>query len=112
VAASAMLMAVFGDFFAALMGKFLGKTKIYKSKTFVGTFSCFIANLGVAYLVLPGMHLINIPMAIVATVVELFSSKIDDNLSVPIFAGFVGQIIVYYFAIHLPAMQFTIPALF
>jgi len=112
VAASAMLMAVFGDFFAALIGRFFGKTTIYKTKTLVGTLACLMANLGVAYLILPGMHLINIPMAIVATVVELFTRKIDDNLSVPIFAGFVGQIIVFYFAIQLPVMQFTLPALF
>jgi len=112
VAAAAMLMAVLGDFFAALVGRFFGKTKLYKNKTLVGTIAGFAANLGVAYLLLPNMHLINIPMAFVATFVELFTRKIDDNLTVPLFAGFVGQLIVYYFAIQLPAMQFTLPALF
>jgi dolichol kinase len=107
-----MLMAVLGDFFAALVGRFFGKTKLYKNKTLVGTIAGFAANLGVAYLLLPNMHLINIPMAFVATFVELFTRKIDDNLTVPLFAGFVGQLIVYYFAIQLPAMQFTLPALF
>ncbi|MFA6991679.1 MAG: hypothetical protein WC269_00120 [Candidatus Gracilibacteria bacterium] len=112
IAAIAMLMAVFGDFFAALVGTFWGKTKIYRNKTWIGTFACFAANIGVANLLLPGMHLITIPMALTGAVVELFSKKIDDNLTVPLFAGFIGQMIVYYFAIQLPIMQFTLPALF
>ena len=44
-------------------------------------------------------------MAFVATLSEMLSSKIDDNLTVPLFAGFVGQMIVYVVGIELPAIE-------
>jgi len=95
-------MTVFGDLFAALIGKTFGKTKIINGKTVLGTLAGFTANVVVGVLILPGYLKIVIPMAFVATLVELLTNKLDDNLTVPISAGFAGQMLVYFFALELP----------
>jgi len=56
---------------------------------------------------LPGLLVVVLPMAVVATVVELFTSKLDDNLTVPLFAGFVGQMIVLFGEVRLPPVDFN-----
>lgn len=112
VAFVALFMMVFGDLVASLMGKSFGKTRIYKKKTWVGTLSGFAANALVGILILPGMLILIIPMAITATLVEMFTNKLDDNLTVPLSAGFVGQILVYYFLLELPPVDFTFLGLF
>lgn len=112
IALLAMFMAVFGDFFAALMGRFFGKTKILKNKTIVGTLSGFAANTLVGLFVLTGLPLLAIAMAFTATLVEMLTAKIDDNLTVPLFAGFVGQMLVYIFDVNLPPLIFTLPGVF
>ena len=43
-------------------------------------------------------------MAFTATAVEVVTNKLDDNFTVPLFAGFVGQMIVYYTDITLPQL--------
>lgn len=111
VAALAMFMTVFGDLFAALMGRAFGKTKIYNNKTLIGTSSGLAANLLIGILILPEFAIIVIPMALTATVTELITNKLDDNLTVPLFAGFIGQIIVKYTEITLPPLEFTIPGI-
>ena len=112
IALVAMFMAVFGDFFAALMGRFFGKTKILKNKTIIGTLSGFAANALVGLFVLSGLPLLAIAMAFTASLVELLTGKLDDNLTVPLFAGFAGQMLVYLFNIHLPPLVFTLPGIF
>jgi len=56
----------------------------------------FVANLAVGFVVLPQFFYIVVPMAVVASFVELITNKLDDNLTVPLFAGFMGQLIVYF----------------
>lgn len=96
IALSALLMTVFGDLFAALFGKIFRGKKIYKNKTIIGTAAGFAANVIIGMLIFPGLPLIVFPMAITATLVEFITNKLDDNLTVPVFSGFVGQMIVYY----------------
>lgn len=112
VAFLALFMTVFGDIFAAIFGKAFGKMKIRKGKTVVGTLAGFAANMGVGVLTLPDYLILVIPMAVTATIVELITNKLDDNLTVPIFAGFVGQMMVYYFGLSLPSIDFTFLGLF
>lgn len=112
IALIAMFMTVFGDMFAALFGRAFGKKKIYRHKTWIGSLSALFANLLVGIFFLPQFAIIYIPMAIVATIVELLTHKLDDNLTVPLFAGFVGQMIVYYTDISLPPIDFTFLGLF
>ncbi len=112
IALTAMFMTVFGDMFAALIGRAFGKKRIYRHKTRVGTLSALLANLLVGIFLLPQFAIIFVPMAVVATIVELLTHKLDDNLTVPLFAGFVGQMIVYYTDISLPPIDFTFLGLF
>jgi dolichol kinase len=112
IALIAMFMTVFGDMFAALFGRAFGKKRIYRHKTWVGSFAALFANLLVGMFFLPAFPSVYVPMAIVATLVELLTHKLDDNLTVPLFAGFVGQMIVYYTAINLPPIDFTFLGLF
>lgn len=101
IALLALLLTVFGDFASALVGIKFGHTPLFRKKTVEGTVAGLIANLLVGYLIMPELPLIFIPMALVASFVELTTNKLDDNLTVPLFAGFTGQMIVYLFAISL-----------
>ncbi len=107
IAILALFMAVFGDIISGLFGKVFGRKKLYKEKTFVGFLSGLITNLLVGILILPSFLFLVVIMSLVASFVELFTSKLDDNLTVPLFAGFIGQIIVFLFKLNLPKMEFT-----
>ena len=112
IAVLAMFMTVFGDLFAALIGKSFGRYKFYKNKTIIGTSAGLIANISVGFLVLPGLAILFLPMAFIATATEVITNKLDDNLTVPLFAGFAGQLIVKFLEINLPSHEFTIPGIF
>ena len=91
-----MLMTVFGDLVASLTGVAFGSKKIFKNKSYIGTSCGLIANIAVGYIVMPQHSEIIIPMAVTASFVEMVTKKLDDNLTVPLFAGFVGQLVVFY----------------
>ena len=112
IASLALFMTVFGDIFAAIIGKAFGKSKLYKNKTVLGSLAGLSANLIVGVLMLPGFYLLIVPMALTATFVEIITNKLDDNLTVPLFAGFVGQMLFYYYDLSLPAIDFTFLGLF
>lgn len=112
VAVVALFMAVFGDLFAAIIGKLFGTTRIYNKKTVLGSFSGLAANLLAGILILPNLPYLIIPMAFIAGVTEVLTNKIDDNLTVPLFAGFAGQMMVYFFQFELPPVDFTFLGLF
>ena len=107
IAVLAMFMTAFGDIFASIMGRLFGRTKIYKGKTIVGTFAGFGANLIVGLIVLREYPYLVLLMAFVASLVEMLTNKLDDNLTVPLFAGFVGQMMVYYYDLWLPEMDLS-----
>ncbi|MBI4235623.1 hypothetical protein HY604_04985 [Candidatus Peregrinibacteria bacterium] len=112
IAVLAMLMTVFGDAFAALFGRLFGETKIYREKSYVGTLAGLLANVLVGFFVIPALPLLFFAMAFVASMVEMFTGKLDDNLTVPLFAGFVGQMIVYFYDLNLPQVNFSNLGLF
>jgi len=94
IAMAAFLMLVFGDMISALMGVAFGETKLFGEKTYVGTLSGLCVNMIVGVIVLSGSPHLFIPMALTATVVELFSINVDDNLTIPLSSAFVGYLIV------------------
>ena len=94
IALAALLMTVFGDMFAALVGKRFGKTLIFKNKTLSGCLVELVINLIVGLIILNNIYII-IAMAFTATLIETFISELDDNLFVPLFAGFVGQLLFF-----------------
>lgn len=112
VAVVALFMTVFGDLFASLFGKAFGKRVIYNTKTYIGTIAGLLANIAIGILILPEVIWLVVAMGVVATFTELMTNKMDDNLTVPLFAGFAGQMLVYVFSVDLPAVDFTYLGLF
>lgn len=116
VAITAVLMTTFGDMVAALVGKKFGKHKLlkFKKRSWEGTIAELIVNLIVGYLFM--RTIVNgsiwwlggswgapiwpviIVMAVTATIVEVIVHKFDDNLLIPIFTGFNGQIMLLILA--------------
>lgn len=112
IAVVALFMTVFGDLFAALFGKAFGKRIIYNTKTYIGTIAGLLANIAVGILILPEVIWLVVIMGVVASFTELMTNKMDDNLTVPLFAGFAGQMLVYIMSVDLPAVDFTYLGLF
>ena len=97
IAIAALLMTTFGDMAAALAGKKYGNTLIFRNKTLVGFEAELAVNLLVGLIVglAASMNIYTpILMAFTATIVETLLDELDDNLIVPICAGFIGQIIM------------------
>lgn len=95
IAYAAILMTTFGDLAAALIGKFYGKKRIFKkifnnNKSLEGSASEFIIDLLVG-LVIVGDPFVSLVMAFFATLTETAVNQIDDNLVIPVFSGFFGQ---------------------
>lgn len=109
IAFTAILMTTFGDMAAAIIGTGFGKTWVFKDRALEGILAEFIVDLGIGFLFLrqfvqgsdwwwQALTLMGQPiwsiiivMALVATIVEVVVSKIDDNLLVPVISGFAGQ---------------------
>ncbi len=94
IALAALLMTTFGDMVAALVGEKYGTTLIYRNKSWVGFLAELGTNLIVGFIILDSIYVI-LGMAIVATIVETMVDELDDNLLIPIFSGFAGQIILF-----------------
>lgn len=102
IAYAAILMATFGDLAAALIGKFYGKRRVFKKlfkndKSIEGSASEFIIDFLIGLLII-GNPIVSLVMAFLATLTETAVNKIDDNLIVPVFAGFFGQITLIFLA--------------
>lgn len=99
IAYAAVLMTTFGDLAAALIGKFYGKKRIFRQvfkndKSLEGSTSEFIVNLLIG-LVIVGNPFVAFVMAFFATLTETAVNQIDDNLVIPIFSGFFGQMAMF-----------------
>lgn len=104
IALLSLLLMVFGDMASAIFGITFGGPQIFRKKTWIGALFGLCTNIMVGFFVFPGFPIIFIPLAFTASVVETLTQKIDDNLTVPIFAGFIGQMIIYFLHIPLPGM--------
>jgi dolichol kinase len=104
IAYAAVLMTTLGDMVAALIGKSYGKRRIFKEvfkndKSLEGSASEFITDLLVG-LAITANPIVSLVMAFIATLTETAVNRIDDNLVVPVFAGFFGQmtmVLLMYF---------------
>lgn len=93
VAAIALAVMLISDTFAALVGKAVGKHKIYQKKSIEGTAAFFISAL-LVMLALNNIYAFSLSCIIAcfaATLAELFEQalKIDDNLSIPLIVGII-----------------------
>lgn len=92
LAVNALLVLIFADSFAALIGKKYGNIIIVGQKTLQGTLAFFISSLIISFIViyfysLPIYKYIStIIISMFVTYIELYSNtwKIDDNLLIPI----------------------------
>ena len=118
VAVAAIMMTVFGDLAACLVGMKFGRLRpaVFGGKSIEGSAVALVVNLAVGFVFLrtavegsvwwwkavqefslpgaPGEPLwaVIVVMALVAAVVELMISAISDNLTIPVISGFAGEI--------------------
>jgi len=102
VAIVAILMTIFGDMAAALIGKRFGKHYFLKERAWEGTLAEFfvdiIIGIVVFFFISNGLFndwklwVVILIMSLTATFVETIIYKMDDNLLIPVFSGFSGQI--------------------
>lgn len=92
-AAFGMSTIILGDTAAALVGRKWGKHKFsHADRSWEGSLSFLTASLFAAFTI-PGLPLwIGIIGSVIATGVEAFSNRIDDNLSVPLVAGLFAHL--------------------
>lgn len=87
IAIAALLTLSIGDSAAALVGKAVGKNKLFREKTFEGGLAFFVGSSIVASLV-PGIPVYAAVVAsLVAAIVEVYVSFLDDNLLIPLASG-------------------------
>jgi len=84
VAVLAIALLCVGDPVAAIVGSRYGSIRIL-NKSLQGSLACFVASFAVARLVFDST--IAFWAALTATFFELISSRVNDNLSVPVFSG-------------------------
>jgi dolichol kinase len=96
VAIASLLILIFADIFSALAGTRWGKIKITRSKTLEGTIAFFLTCLIIGFI----LRYLNFPFekkaillcALGTSMVELIP-YLDDNLTVPLVAGFILEIL-------------------
>ncbi len=92
VAVAALAFLILGDTVAAIVGRAIGRVRIF-GKTLEGSLACFVVCLAIGWLI-PGLGWVRtLAGAFTATVIELVPVPLDDNLRIPLAAGFVMQLL-------------------
>lgn len=93
VAAASMVIIVIGDIFAAIVGRTIGKIRIF-SKTLEGS-TAFIISTAIAVQFIPGISSrVAFIGCLVGAIIELLPLPIDDNITVPVVAGGFMQMVL------------------
>jgi len=93
VAVLALTFLIVGDTVAAIVGKSIGRVRIF-GKTLEGSLACFAVCYGMTALV-PGIPFpVGLVGAAVATVFELLPIPLDDNFRIPLSAGFAMELLL------------------
>ena len=83
---------ILGDMAAALIGKKWGRTKLFSRKSLEGSLACFLVCILIALVKFnPAVAIIG---ALVATVVEVIPTKLDDNLTMPLLSGLAMYLVL------------------
>ena len=95
IASAAILMTTFGDASAAIFGKAFGRTWIpgLTNRAVEGCAAEFIVDVVIGAIFLSNWIVVLV-MAGTATVVETLANKMDDNLLIPLFSGFNGNLVL------------------
>ncbi|HZX44097.1 MAG TPA: CTP--2,3-di-O-geranylgeranyl-sn-glycero-1-phosphate cytidyltransferase [Candidatus Nanoarchaeia archaeon] len=91
IAVAALMMSIFGGLAAAIGGRF-GKTLLFRDKSLIGSASELGVNILFGLMLLSNAYII-LAMAFTATIAEVLVTDLEDNLFVPLFSGFLGQLI-------------------
>ncbi len=93
IASVSLMMMTLGDSAAALIGMRFGKRWIpgLKNVAWEGIIAEFVVDLIIGLIFLN--WIVALVMALVATFVETIFTHADDNLMIPLFSGFSGQIV-------------------
>lgn len=86
IACASIYFMSIGDPSAALAGKAFGRARFANGKTIAGSAVMLATCLLIGYAI-TGLALMAAAGAVAATVAELFTGPLDDNLSIPLFAG-------------------------
>jgi len=87
VAVAALAFLIVGDTMAALVGRAVGRVRIF-GKTLEGSLACLATCLVIGWII-PGLPWrMTVVGALMATLIELLPIPLDDNLRIPLAAGF------------------------
>lgn len=96
-AALALCVIILGDVAAALVGRRWGRHRFFNGRSIEGSLA-FLAAAALGSVLIPGVPaLIGLTAAVLATVVEALSQRIDDNLSVPLIVGLYVHLALRFF---------------
>lgn len=93
IAILCLLFLIFGDGFAAIIGKKFGRTKVF-TKTLEGTLAFLIVSVGAGFFFGQIPFFIRLAGAFVAAIVELLPMRTSDNLRIPIVSGSVMELML------------------
>ncbi len=92
VAIAALFILVISDASAGIVGSGWGRTRLFGEKTLEGSIAFFITGMAVVALTMKGNLFWGTLAVLGATLVELFSLRLDDNLTIPLVAGGIMMI--------------------
>jgi dolichol kinase len=96
IAVVSILIAIIGDTFSTIGGIY-GTMRVFpktnNKTTWEGIFLTLLANFVIAGSLL-GFGIIPLVLAITAVIIETFTTKLDDNLAVPLGVGLIGELIL------------------
>ena len=97
IAVVATLIAIIGDTFSTI-GAIYGKIKVFPNTnnktTWEGVFITLLINFIIAGSVL-GFGIFPLILAITGLIIEIYATKLDDNLAIPLGVGVIGEIILF-----------------
>ncbi len=93
IAVTAILMMIFGDTASALIGRYGNHRLKCLNVSWEGILAEFLVDIAAGFIFLNNIPVI-LTMALTATFVEIALKPVDDNLMVPVAAGFAGQSLI------------------
>ncbi len=100
VAITALCFLTFGDVTAVIVGKKIGRHKIFPPKSLEGSLAFFVIVIIVGSILKKFCFPADLTTmaigysALAATLIEMLPLSLDDNLTVPIFTGFILQMLL------------------
>lgn len=96
IAVVAILIAIIGDTFSTIGGIY-GTMKVFpktnNKTTWEGVFLTLLANFFIASSIL-GFGLLPLILAVSGVVIEIYATRLDDNLAIPLGVGLIGELIL------------------